>query len=80
MSAGIHLRSLGEGIVPIQEEHEARLERGIGVEAWMAMDVTEKALVIAIRRTRISIENINTEAQIKHAERMAKRNHGRSRG
>lgn len=72
MSAGIKLRSLGEGVVPLQEEHEARLERGIGIEAWMNMDVTEKALLIAVRRVRGSILNINTETQIKHAERKMK--------
>lgn len=73
VSAGIKLRSLGEGVVPLQEEHEARLERGIGLDAWMSMDVREKALIIAVRRVRGAIHNINTEVQIKHAQRTMRR-------
>lgn len=69
MSAGIGLRSLGEGAVPIQEEHEARLERGIGISAWMEMDPMEKALLIATRRVRFAMDNLNAEAQVKQAEK-----------
>lgn len=73
VSAGIGLRLLGEGIVPLQEEHEARLERGIGIEEWMKMDSMEKALLIAVRRVHFAIENLNAEAQIKKAERDMKK-------
>jgi len=73
VSAGVTLRSPAYGLVPIYEEHEARLERGIGVQAWMDMDETEKALIVAARRIRIAIANLQAEAEIKRSEQEAKR-------
>lgn len=60
-------------MVPVHEEHEARLERGIGLEAWGKMPLMEKAMIVANRRIRIAIANIHTEAEIAQAERNAKR-------
>lgn len=72
ISAGIHLASIGGAeMVPIQEEHEARLERGIGLAEWSSMDLFEKALVIAVRRNRIAMQNIQTEAEIAKSKREA---------
>jgi hypothetical protein len=73
INAGVNVRSLADGIVPLQEEHDARLERGIGIEAWMGMDEREKALIVAHRRNRIAIHNLQEEAQIKKSKRDAKR-------
>jgi hypothetical protein len=73
VNAGIEVRSLAAGIVPIHEEHEARLERGLVLDAWLAMDEREKALIIASRRIRNAIHNLQEEAQIKQAEKNAKR-------
>lgn len=73
VNAGIHLQIIGVDMVPLQEEHEARLERGIGLTAWGAMPMMEKALVIANRRVRIAMQNIHTEAEIKQVERESKR-------
>lgn len=69
VSAGVQLKALGPGMVPIHEEHEARLGRGIGLEDWMNMDVFEKALVIANRRVRIAQGNLQADAEIKDAKR-----------
>lgn len=57
----------------MHEEHEARLERGIPLATWSAMDVFEKALLIANRRIRIQIKNLQAEAEIRSAKRKAKR-------
>ena len=73
INAGIGIRSLAAGLVPLYEEHETRLERGYSVETWMNMDEREKALVLAARRIRIAIGNLQEEAQIKQAEKNAKR-------
>ena len=60
-------------MVPVQEEHEARLERNIGLDDWGRMVMMEKALIIANRRIRIAIQNLNNEAEIKKMERESKR-------
>lgn len=73
LSAGIRLQMIGIDMVPVQEEHESRLERGIGLEEWGRMPLFEKALVVASRRVRNAMQNIHTEAEIRQAERDAKK-------
>jgi len=73
VSAGIRLRSLAQGLVPLYEEHTTRLERGISIEDWGKMDSTEKALVIAARRITIAMKNLQSEAEIRHMEQNTRR-------
>lgn len=73
MNAGVKLKAYANGLVPIYEEHTARLERGIGLEAWSEMEEMEKALIVAGRRVRVAMHNLQEEAQIKQSERDAKR-------
>ena len=73
MSAGVRLRSYGAGMVPLYEEHTARLEHKIGLEEWSDMPEMERALIVASRRVRIAIHNLQEEAQIRQSEREAKR-------
>ena len=72
ISAGIRLGSLGADMVPTFEEHSARLERGISVKDWYAMEPMERAFVVAIRRIENAMKNHQAEAEIKHAKRNAK--------
>lgn len=69
VSTGVYLRTLGSNLVPVYEEHSARLERNIRLEDWDVMDTFEKALIIAQRRIRIALDNLQAEAQIKAAQR-----------
>lgn len=65
---------LGIDLVPIFEEHTARLERGISVSSWLEMSETEKALIIARRRISVQMQNLQTEAEIQKTKRdVAKR-------
>jgi hypothetical protein len=73
VSAGIHLRVLAEGLIPLYEEHEARLERGIRLKEWEEMDYIEKALIVAQRRIRNAAQNLQSEAEIKAMERKTRR-------
>lgn len=77
VSSGVNLKSFGPDTVPIHEEHEARLERGIRLAEWTEMETLEKALVIANRRTRIAIANLQADAEIKHARRSAPKGKGK---
>ena len=69
VNAGIRLRSMGADLIPLYEEHEARLERGIPLDAWGAMSVDEQALLVATRRIRLAISNLQSEAEIEASER-----------
>lgn len=67
------LRAPARGLVPIYEEHETRLERGINIQDWMRISETEKALMVAVRRTHQAISNLQAEAEIRHTEREARK-------
>jgi hypothetical protein len=73
INAGVSLRVYGGSMIPLYEEHEARLEHGIGLQAWGEMEEMEKALIVAARRIRIAIHNLQEEAQIKESERQMRR-------
>lgn len=72
MQTGAELRAIGNDMVPLYEEHTARLEARIRIHEWEGMDMMEKALVIAQRRIQIALENLQAEAQIHAAQRNTK--------
>lgn len=67
------MRKLAGDLVPIYEEHAARLERGISLDVWSDMNEIEKALIIARRRIGIQMQNLQTEAEIHKAKQDSKR-------
>lgn len=73
VSSGISMRAIGDDLVPLYEEHETRLEYGIGLEHWGTMDYMEKAMIVAVRRNRNAVKNLQSEAETKAAKRKARR-------
>ena len=69
ISSNLRLSSMAEGMVPIYEEQLTRLERGIDLDAWAGMNVDEKAMIVAVRRTTMAMKNLQAEAEIKQAEK-----------
>jgi hypothetical protein len=72
VNAGIYWRNLGEGMVPIFEEHLARLERGLSLGDWWKLESMERALIIAVRRIENAAKNHQTEAEVRAAKRKGK--------
>ncbi len=68
VNSGVNLRSYS-GTIPIYEEHEARLERGISLDGWDTMEEFEKALIVASRRIRLAMSNLQEEAQIRKSKK-----------
>jgi hypothetical protein len=71
VSAGISLRSLGNDLVPLFEEHEARVERGYDIDGWYSLSSMERAFCVAQRRIRIAMKNLQSEAEIDKSKREA---------
>lgn len=71
--SGAQLKRLTEGMVPLQEEHEARLERNLGLSEWAAMPRLDKAFIIAVRRNHFALQNIQSDVETTQAEVRAKR-------
>jgi hypothetical protein len=69
VSSNLWLSSLANGMVPEYEEHVARLEHGIGLDVWANMNVDEKAMIIAVRRTTMAMKNLQSEAEIRQSEK-----------
>lgn len=72
INAGIYWRSLGEGMVPIFEEHLARLERNIRLDEWWKLEPMERAMIVAVRRVDNATKNLQTEAEIRASKRNMK--------
>lgn len=73
ISSGVNMKVMATGMVPVNEEHEARLERGISMDSWYAMNPIERGLIIAVRRIKIAKSNLQAEAEIKKARQKAKK-------
>jgi hypothetical protein len=65
VNAGINLHSLGNGLVPVFEEHEARLEAQYEMDKWYDLSPMERAFIVAHRRLRIAMKNLQSEAEIR---------------
>lgn len=79
ISAGVQWKAMAPGLVPVFEEHQARLERNISLKDWAEMDEMEKAFVIAVRRNETAQKNLQADAEIRAAKRKANRNAHRRR-
>lgn len=78
VSAGVSLRLLGNGLAPVFEVEDARQENRISIQTWyFEMSEMERALIIARRRIDRAMKNLQTEAEIKKAEREANKNRKR---
>lgn len=65
ISAGIGLQTWFEELIPPFEEHAARLEMRFTQAEWDGMDYWDKVIIVAHRRTRLAMHNLQEEAQIK---------------
>jgi len=73
VSAGILLRSLSEGTIPPFYEHKARMNAGKSIQEWLEMSRWDKAMAVAMMQVSAAVEGHQAEAEIKRAERNAKR-------
>lgn len=60
-------------MVPLFDEHAARLSHEISMEEWYAMDRTERAVIVAVWRIGKSMESLQSEAEIAQANRSARK-------
>jgi len=73
ISAGIRLRSIGNGMIPVFEEQEVRISNNLTLLQWDEIPYMERAMMVAVKRVRRSIDNLQSEAEIRESERKAKK-------
>ena len=69
ISAGIGLRSLGKGMIPVFEEQDVRIENKMNLTEWDELPYMERVIIIAVSRTKRAVSNLQAEAELRNSER-----------
>lgn len=72
INAGIRLRSIGKGMVPVYEEHDIRIENKMSLEEWDKLPYMERAIIVAVSRVKRAMNNLHSEAEIRESESKSK--------
>ncbi len=64
ISAGIRLKQLVHGLVPVYEEHAARKSEGYDIKEWYELTPFDRAFSVAMFRTEKAIEAHQNDAEI----------------
>jgi len=65
ISAGIRLRSLGNGMIPVFEEHEVRVDNKMSLTEWDELPYMERVIIVAVSRIKKSMSNLQAEAELR---------------
>lgn len=63
------MRSILRGLIPVYEEHDARISAGIKLGEWTEMEPMEKALVVAHHRIANAVRNHQADAEIRMSKK-----------
>ena len=66
------MRSLGNGMIPVFEEQDVRIENRMSLAEWDEVPYMERVMIIAVSRIRKAISNLQSEAEIRDADRKRK--------
>jgi hypothetical protein len=74
-SAGVRLRVIGKGMVPVFEEQDVRLESRFSLEEWENLPYMERVIMVALRRIKSAIEAIQAETYRQDMDRKTPKGH-----
>lgn len=66
------MRSLAKGLIPVYEEHSARISNSMSLNEWDELPYMERAIIVAMYRIKNSIGNLKAEAEIRESDAKAK--------
>ena len=69
VSAGIGLRSFGNGMVSVFEEQDVRIDNKMSLAEWDELPYMERVIIIATNRVKRSMKNLQSEAEIRESKR-----------
>ena len=69
VSAGIGLRSFGNGMVSVFEEQDVRIDNKMSLTEWDELPYMERVIIIATNRVKRSMKNLQSEAEIRESKR-----------
>ena len=68
VSAGIGLRSLSKGMIPIFEEQNVRIDNKMSLVGWDELPYMERVIMVAMYRIKRSMKNLQTEAEMRESK------------
>ena len=74
INSGVRLKSIGRGLIPVFEEHSVRIENHYSIDEWDTIPYMERAIIVAVARSKRAIANLQAEAEIRESEQKQKRN------
>ena len=69
VSAGIGLRSFGNGMVSVFEEQDVRIDNKMSLAEWDELPYMERVIIIAANRVKRAMKNLQAEAEIRESKR-----------
>ena len=72
VNAGISLNIYGLNLIPVYEEHLARVENRYTMEEWDNLPYLDRVFFVALRRVANAYKNVQSEAEIAEGERKSK--------
>jgi hypothetical protein len=69
VSAGIGLRSFGNGMVSVFEEQDVRIDNKMSLAEWDELPYMERVIIIATKRVKRAMKNLQAEAEIRESKR-----------
>jgi len=56
-------------MIPVFEEHNVRIDNKMSLAEWDELPYMERVIIVAVHRIRNSISNLQSEAEIRNADR-----------
>jgi len=73
VSAGIGLRSLVKGMIPVFEEQDVRIDNRMSLAEWDDLPYMERVIIVALTRTKRAMSNLQTEAEMHESDRKGRK-------
>ena len=68
VSAGIGLRSFGNGMISVFEVENVRIQNKLSLSEWDDTPYMERVMLVAVNRINRSISNLQAEAELRSSK------------
>ena len=68
VSAGIGLRSFGNGMISVFEVENVRIQNKLSISEWDDTPYMERVMLVAVNRINRSISNLQAEAELRSSK------------
>ena len=73
VSAGIGLRSFGNGMISVFEVHNVRIANRMNLSEWDDIPYMERVILVAVNRINRAMSNLQGEAELRNAQQKGRK-------